>query len=439
MKLRFAGVLSLVCALSLTACGGGSIFKDEVPPLKGERISILELQRILEPDDKVLDDMGLVTPKMWKNDFWPQSGGYPNHAMQNLVLSEGEVERIWSADIGQGSKDGLPLTAQPVLVDGFIYTLDTDGRLSAFELDKGKRVWDVDVSNAKEDDPVISGGLAFAHNLLFVTNGYSEVLAVSPENGAVVWRQTIPAPSRAAPTVMNERVFVTTLDSRLLALNVSDGSVLWDYTGINEDSALIGAASAAANNDIVVPVFSSGEVTALRVENGSVAWSDSLASIRGFGGLSAISDIKALPVLDKGIVIAIGFGGRMVAIDERSGARIWSREIGGVETPWVAGNHVFVISSENQLIALGRDTGAIRWIKELPRYEDEELLILSGPIFAGGRLMLFSNKGLVFEFDPETGEMLRQWDSGHEVLISPIVAGGRLYLLDEDGTLSAYQ
>jgi outer membrane protein assembly factor BamB len=415
------------------------MFDDEDPPLPGDRISVLELSKSLEPDDPKLSAEGLVTPAPWKNEFWPQAGGYPNHSMQNLDISAGALKQIWKANIGEGSTDELPLTAQPIVVEGKVFTLDTDSKLSAFDAKTGKQIWRVNVRDPKEDDPVIGGGIAFANGALYVTTGYNEILAIKASDGKLVWRKHLPAPSRAAPTIVDERIFVTTLDSRLLALSTRDGSQLWEYTGLAESAALVGAASAAADREIVVPAFSSGELSALRVENGAVAWSDNLSNVRSVGGLESLADIKALPVLDKGLVVAISFSGRIAAIDERSGNRVWQREIGGSNTPWLAGNHLFVISSDNQLIALGRDTGIIRWVTKLPQDDSDDPVIWTGPVLAGGRLLAFSGDGHVIEADPVTGKIARTWESGQSVTLSPVIAGGVLYILGEDGTLGAYR
>lgn len=442
MSKSLRNIALITLALSITGCssvsnlfGGG----DNEVPLEGERISVLELEQALEPDDATLEAQGLIAPAPWKNSFWPQSGGYPNHSMQNLELSEGELKKLWSTSIGKGSSDEIPLTTQPILVDGEIFTLDTKSKLSAFNIENGKKVWSKNIGNKEEDDHVISGGISYASGVLYATNGYNEVLAVHPANGEIFWRTKLPAPSRAAPTILGGRLYVTTLDNRLLAMNAKDGSLLWEHIGFSETASLVGAASPAADHDIVIPAFSSGEITALRVENGSVAWSDNLSNLKKFGGLSTLSDIRALPVIDKGLVIAISFSGRMVAIDERTGERVWQREIGSANTPWVAGNHIFVLTTDNQLVALGRETGSIRWVTKIESEGRSDNFFLTGPIMAGGRIILAGSSGIVIEADPDNGEVIRKWDAGDTISIPPIVAGGVMYLLNEDGKLSAYK
>ena len=432
--------LLLPVLMALTACGIGE--KDRAP-LKGERISVMDLQQSLEPDDaQPAPENAFNNPQAWHNEFWPQAGGYPNHSMQHLALNEGDLKLAWSADIGPGSTKKLPLNAQPVVVDGRVFTLDTKSMISAFNIKDGKRIWRESVASPGESDSVIGGGMAFSNAVLYVTNGYNEVLALNPENGKIFWRKDLPAPSRAAPTIMDNRLYVSTLDSRVLALNPQNGDVLWEYIGIGETAGLVGAASPAANYDIVVPVFSSGEVTALRVENGSVAWSDNLSNLRAAGGLASLSDIKALPIIDKGLVIAISFSGRIVAIDERSGNRVWQREFGGDQTPWVTGNYVFVLSENNELVALSRDTGVIHWVTQLDKYardDDDEKLRWSGPVMAGGRLLLASTDERLIEVTPETGEIKAQKRIGTDVVIPPVVADKTLYILGENGTLQAFR
>lgn len=79
----------------LSGCGASGWFeKDGPPPLEGERISVMQMQKNLEPDNPVLESQGLLAPAEWNNEFWPQVGGYPNHSMQNLSLPASPLKRL---------------------------------------------------------------------------------------------------------------------------------------------------------------------------------------------------------------------------------------------------------------------------------------------------------------------------------------------------------
>ncbi|MCB1838742.1 MAG: PQQ-binding-like beta-propeller repeat protein [Rhodospirillales bacterium] len=418
-----------------------SVFDSDAdkPKLEGERISVLELQKTLEPEGEKHE---LLAPDPWNNAFWPQAGGYPNHSMQNPALGK-EPGRAWKTSIGSGS-GSLPLTAQPVIAEGRVYTLDTDSSLRAFDIQSGKKLWETSVENDEEDEDVLSGGVSYSDGFLFVTNGYDEVLKIKAADGSITWRKNIPAPSRAAPTVIDNKIYLITLDNRVLALDENTGDTLWAYVGIVETAGLLGAASPAANSDIVVAVFSSGEVTALRVENGSVAWSDNISSARQYGGgIESLSDIKALPVLDHGLVIILSFGGKLVAFDQTSGARVWQREIGGAETPWVAGNFLFVLSNDQQLIALSLEDGRIIWVTPLPRYENEKKksdpILWKGPVMGSGRLILSGTDGNMIEVNATNGKILGRWDSDRTPAVPPAIAANTLLLLSTNGELAAYR
>lgn len=451
LKISFKNALCLVMALTLSSCG--TITELFTSPDNGEeitettvvnenRISVLQLQKDLEFKDTDLQNIIFNAPDIWENEFWPQAGGYPNHALQHVNFTPDEPKRIWSKSIGSGSNK-IPLTTQPIVVAGVIFTLDSRNKLRAIRSDNGREIWAHSMKDKEEGDDVIPGGIAFSAGTLFVTNGFKQLIAVDPQQGKTLWTADLPAPSRAAPSALDGRVFVSTLDSRLLAFDAKTGQSLWDQQGFSESTTLLGASVPAVNSNIVVPAYSSGEVYALRVENGAVAWTDNLAATRRTGALSTISDIKALPVIDRGIIYAVSFSGLMVAIDQRTGQRIWQREIGGAQTPWVSGNLVFVITKEQKLVALERETGSISWVTELPAYKNKsqrtDPITWNGPILAGGRLMIFSSHGKAFDIDPQDGRKIRGWATRANVHIPPIIAKQTLYLLSDNGTLYAYR
>ncbi len=433
----------LACALLLSGCENAEkIFgSDKDPPLPGERLSILQLQKDLVPNP-ALEAEDIALPEIWENKFWPQVGGYPNHAMTHVALSP-TFKKVWSESIGAGGDKRTPLTAIPVVAEDRVYTLDTEGNLSAFALENGKRQWRQSVVPRGEGKSgAVGGGLAWHEGKLYVTAGYKHLMAVDPATGGDIWRAVLPAPARSAPTVMDGRVYLVTLDNRLMVYGAADGKLIWQYAGVSEATNLLGSASVAADETLVVLPLSSGELFGLRPENGQVVWQDNLSAVRRGGALSAIADVRGLPVIDRGMVFAVSYSGRMVALDQVTGQRRWQRELGSSEMPWVAGDTVFSISTEQQVVALKRATGEVRWVADLPRWADKkhsEPVVWAGPILASDHLIVTGSNRDMLVLSPLDGSVLATHRLPGETLMAPVVAGGTMIVLSQNGTLSAWR
>ncbi len=445
MMTRILPAAILLTAFTLSGCG---VFKDkETPPLEGTRISLFDMEKSMTPSGQAASpaaaDSAMDLPAPWRNEFWPQAGGYANHAMQHVALNTGELNRVWSSSIGSGASKTMPLNAQPIAADGRIFTLDTDARVRGFDAATGKSLWTAKAMPEKEDDPVIGGGLAYAGGRLFVTAGFNEVLAMNPGDGSILWRQKISSTVRSAPSAMPDRIFVVTVDNQTIALDAATGKQLWTHQGLSETTGLLGAASPAANKDVVLPAYSSGEVYALQSETGAPSWSDTIAPMARSGMAGTFSDIRGLPVIDRGIVVAISYGGRIAAIDERTGERRWDAPIGGSQTPLVAGNRVFVVASDSSVISLDLASGKKLWSTPLPQYRDPKdlsgAIVWYGPLLAGNRLLVFSSNGEARDIDPATGAIAREWKTGQDIIAPAIVANETLYLLSKGGTLTAWK
>ena len=159
---------------------------------------------------------------------------------------------------------------------------------------------------------------------------------------------------------------------------------------------------------------------------------DSLSRKRGGSSLASLSD-PARPVIDRGMVFAVGHSGRMIATAQKSGERIWTKIVHGTQMPWPAGDLVYVVDINGVLMALTRKEGRVRWLTELP-----EATRWSGPVLAGGRLWVVSAEGVMVSVDAKTGSVMGQRDLGTPVFVAPIVAAGRMYVLTDKANLLAF-
>jgi outer membrane protein assembly factor BamB len=426
--------------LALAACESINPFgKRRDEPLPGKRIAIMSLDRGLVADASIAD-MRVRLSEPYVNESWTQYGGSPAHAMYHLSLGAAP-SRVWTADVGDGSDDSRQIMAQPLVVDGTIFTMDALSVVTAFDTERGKVIWRVDLEPEDEDDGYFGGGIAYDGGRIYVTTGFARVFALEAATGAKVWEQSVPAPVRAAPAVAGGRVFAVTLDNQAFALAADDGRRLWSHSGIQEVTSLIGGASPAVSGSTVVVPYSSGEIVGLLAETGRPLWSDSLASVARADPLGDLAQIRGAPVVDRGIVFVISHSGRMVAIDLRQGLRAWETEIGGVEMPWVGGDFIFLVTNESQVVCLTRRDGRVRWVQSLPRFEDPEdqtgPIGWSGPVLAGDRLIVAGSHGEAVSLSPYTGEVLGVIDLPNGITVAPVVAANTLYFLTGGGDLVA--
>ena len=82
----------------------------------------------------------------------------------------------------------------------------------------------------------------------------------------------------------------------------------------------------------------------------------------------------------------------------------------GTQTPWVAGDYVFVIANGKTMTAVSRRNGAVRWTATLPGK------MWAGPVLAGGRLLAVSSDGNLASVSAQTGQIFSTSKQGDAYL-----------------------
>lgn len=441
IKSRSSIALAVALALGASGCG---VFKKTAPKSQtvGERIPVLnyEAKAVAEPE---LADMAVVLPLPEPNPEWSQPGGSASKYNGHLALPE-RLTPAWTAGIGAGSTGTRRLNAAPVVAGGNVFTMDTAGDIRAFDAKTGNVAWNARITLPKRNsNAAFGGGVSVGDGRLFATTGYGIAAAFDAATGKELWRQSLGQPLRGAPSVYGNRVYALTIDNQLFALNAETGETAWNVSGTVEVAGLLGAAAPAVAQDTVVVGFSSGELNALRAENGRTVWADALARTGRSTAMAALSDIDASPVIDRGRVYAIGHGGRMAALELPTGQRVWERNFAGTSTPWVAGEFIYIVTLEGEVICLTRREGKVRWVKQLEHYKSPKKktdpIQWAGPVLAGDRLFLVSSNKEMVTLSPLTGEVVGTVKLKSAAFLGPVVADNMLYLLTDDGKLNAWR
>lgn len=420
-------------ALFLGACDSKKV------SIPGKRIPVDSFESSVKVDEET-SNLDIILPLPERGGDWSQVGSRATHKIPNFFLGN-DLKPQWTVSVGSGNGEGR-LLSSPIVSEGKVYTLDTYGYVSAFQALTGERLWQTNISPGNQRESIIGGGLAYGDGKIFVTSPHAEVLSLDPENGYILWRVPTGSPVRAAPTFSDGRLYALTISNHLEVLEAATGKCLWNHAGIMEYAGLLGTTSPAVAHGVVIVPYSSGEIYALKAENGHQLWLETLTSNHRPDALSALSHIKALPIIDKNNVIVLGYNQRMATYDLPRGEKIWERTIGGVSTPAVAGDYIFIINSESELLCLTRDYGQVVWVKKLEdclEQKPSSKVLWHGPLLAGSQLYLVNSKGELITFNPKTGDLIIKRSLGASLSLPPVVAQESLYLLTDRGDLMMFK
>lgn len=446
--MRFVLII-LVIFLSSCSLMPDWVGADNENKLEGERIAVLPAKSNLIVDPS-LESLAVTLPPAAMNNIWlyPHFGQVYNLALPN------PLENKDFTDIGSGpQEDGDRIISTPVIAKDIVYVLDGEGILTAREVDNISNIlWEADLRTEEFDDgffgfskgmnrqKFLGGHISYADNVLFATTVAGDVIAFDARRGYEIWRRAFNLPIKSSPVAKGGALYFISINNQFYALDASNGKTLWTHAGITETTGVLGSPSPVVDENIVLVPYSSGEIYALNRFNGNMLWGDSLTALNMKNTtLFNLNDIDATPVIYDGVVYTVGHEGILTATELKTSKRIWEQEISSLETPWIAGNFLYILSTNDELICIYRPDGRIKWISPLPSFEDpdnhRDKINWSGPLLGGDTLYAVNSKGELWSFSPQDGKILNKMDVAENILLPPIVSGKKMYLLSNDAEL----
>jgi outer membrane protein assembly factor BamB len=298
-------------------------------------------------------------------------------------------------------------------------------------------------------------------------------LEAFPERGlAVTWRVPIGS-GYAGPAVAGGKVFVLdwtkkegtrTMEGteRLVCLDEATGKQLWvrewpvTYASIMASYAIGPRATPTVAGETVYVVGAVGDLLAIDVATGEVAWSHDF--VEEYDASIPIWGTSSAPLVDGDLVIAVAGAepdGKVIAYDQRTGKERWR----AVSSDWEMGYEQLVVASAGgarQLVvwepqavfSLDPASGKVHWSEP---WDVGQGMSVATPVVDGNRLVLtqFYRGSLMLELAPDAPAAKRLWagasrsempghtDGLHALITTPILEGDTLFGVCSYGELRA--
>jgi len=395
--------------------------------------------------DESLKNISIQLPKAQINQNWLGSSSKTNQQIENISKdfsyqesggyfnkrNEINLRRTWYKNIFYYEDFAKSFVYSPIILNQKIFNIDSSGDVSAFDLKSKKLLWHKRIFEKLWLKNYKVAHLGACDDKLFAVAGVNQVKAINQNDGELLWQKDLSVIFNSTPICDGEAVYISSSDNKTFALNAKSGEIKWIHYGISKALAIFGSAQPLVYNDFLIASYSSGEIYAINKKTGESLWTQDLNSNKAYNSDFFLNDIDATPLVKNDVVYAIGNGGLMKAISLKTGEDIWKKSIASVVDFWLAGDFLYVINSDNKLLAVSKKTGGIKWIVQLPDFKNPKKIATKfnyiGIIMAGDKLIASREDGELFIISPFDGKIENTFSLNKKVLHVPIIIENKMY------------
>ena len=338
------------------------------------------------------------------------------------------VGKVWSTNVGKGlDKAGRQL--RPAYSNGSLYAADYKGLLKAMDADSGQMQWDI-----KTELP-FSGGPGISGNLLLMGTQNGEVFAFDASTGTQLWSATVTSEVLAAPAEADGVVVVRCIDGRVFGLDADTGQRVWVYDHNVPLLTLRGNAPPLLRAGVVFIGYDGGQVVAVRLEDGTLMWEQTLVTTEGRTELERLSDIDGQLVFIASDLLVSSYKARLASLAADSGRLLWFKDISSATGVAVDRVNLTLSDKDGNLWLLDRRNGAESWKNDQLHNRG-----LTRPVFYGSFIVVGDREGYLHWINIKDGQFAaREKVGGKGFSGPPLVVGNTLYVMTNKGQLTAFR
>jgi len=339
-----------------------------------------------------------------------------------------KVGKVWSAGVGKGlDKAGRQL--RPAYFSGVMYVADYKGQLMAVDASNGRRQWEI-----KTKLP-FTGGPGVVENLLMMGTQDGEVFAFDASTGTQLWSANVTSEVLAAPSEADGIVVVRCIDGRVFGLDVDTGQRVWVYDHNVPLLTLRGNAPILLRAGVAFIGYDGGQVVALRIDDGTLMWEQSLVTTEGRTELARLSDIDGQLVFIASDLLVSSYKNRLASLAADSGRLLWFKDISSATGVTVDRINLTLSDKDGNVWLLDRRNGAESW-------KNDQLARrgLTRPVIYGSFIVVGDNEGYLHWINISDGQFAaREKVGGKGFSGPPLVVGNTLYVMTKKGDLTAFR
>ena len=360
----------------------------------------------------------------------------------NAVLDNNDGYTKYSGNLEKISKynfskiDNYEQADQELIFFGNnVIFFDNKGTIINFD-HNSKLIWKTNIysKDEKKLSPKIS--MSKNDNSLIVTDNLSKLYALNMKDGSVLWSKNHITPFNSQIKIFKNYFFVVDSNNVLICYSVNDGEKIWLYETEKPFVNSIKKLSIVIKDDLVVFNNSVGEITSLNLDNGSLEWQISTQNIEDF---SELIDFKTsdLIINDQSIYFSNNKN-NFFSIDLNTGSINWKQKIDSFIKPTIIGNLVFTISEDGYFFVIEKNSGNIIRINNIfknQKIRKKNAIYPTGFILNYKDVFISTNKGRLLIMKLDSGIITDILKVSNSMISRASIKNGNMYLVKDNSIL----
>ncbi|MCB1690159.1 MAG: outer membrane protein assembly factor BamB [Halioglobus sp.] len=339
-----------------------------------------------------------------------------------------EIDELWSVDVGDGQGDGF-YRLRPAIRGDMIYVAAANGEVAAVNRLSGDTVWEAELETQ------LSGGVGVYEDSLFVGSSEGYVLRLDASSGERVWSTPVRGEILSAPQGNGKVVVAQTYDGRLQGLDYQTGTILWTYDSNVPVLTIRGTSTPIFNGSQVYAGFANGRVLGFDSQTGALLWEVRVSIPQGRSEIERIVDVDGTMELAGNELFAVSYQGSVVAIDVKSGRKIWQQKASSFSGVSQGFSNVYVADEDGTLSAYMRNGQGVRWTQGALAYRE-----LSRPTPVSSYVAVGDFEGYVHVLSQVDGDFVGRFRVDDEGVRADMMSEGNvIYVYGNAGELAAYE
>ena len=329
---------------------------------------------------------------------------------------------IWSTSTNNGI-EGNTGYLRILKKNNSIYSVDSNGLLSAVSSDNGEIIWQISTNYD------VSSGISLVNNkiclgttdaklICFKINSLSDsshVPILTSIKNSTTFSKKVPdikidlLSELASPVLPINNLILMKLDNDdLYLMDPSTKDVIWKTESQNIPLRTKGASMPFILDNSVFIARDNGSLSAYDKTTGILKWLTIISSRSGRNDLESQRDAE-MSILIKNNKIYYGhYQGSLASLDKNTGDRIWSSPFSFSNNISLYKNSIYGSTSDNLLVSLDEASGFLNWKKEINTKITEPFIIEKV-------VMIFTTNGTLLGYDLETGIKVHEKEYGYDL------------------------